>query len=88
MGFLNKTVIITGAANGIGRGIALLYAEKGANVVIADIDSAAGEQTAAGNKRARRQRNFCANGCKAGVRYHPPNGGCQPNIWPYRYSNQ
>lgn len=50
MGFLNKTVIITGAANGIGRGIALLYAEKGANVVIADIDSAAGEQTAAGIK--------------------------------------
>lgn len=50
MGFLNKTVIITGAANGIGRGIALLYAEKGANVVIADIDSATGEQTAAGIK--------------------------------------
>jgi NAD(P)-dependent dehydrogenase (short-subunit alcohol dehydrogenase family) len=50
MGFLNKTAIITGAANGIGRGIALLYAEKGANVVIADIDSAAGEQTAAGIK--------------------------------------
>jgi len=47
MDFLNKTVIITGAANGIGKGIALLYAEYGANVVIADMDSAAGAQTAA-----------------------------------------
>ncbi|MGI5852018.1 MAG: SDR family NAD(P)-dependent oxidoreductase, partial [Caldicoprobacterales bacterium] len=42
MDFSNKTVIITGAGNGIGKGIALLYAEKGANVVIADIDSIAG----------------------------------------------
>ena len=29
MGFQNKTVIVTGAGNRIGRGIALLYAEKG-----------------------------------------------------------
>ncbi|NLU26867.1 MAG: glucose 1-dehydrogenase [Hungateiclostridium thermocellum] len=48
MDFLNKTVIITGAGNGIGKGIALLYAEKGANVVIADIDAAAGAKTASG----------------------------------------
>jgi NAD(P)-dependent dehydrogenase (short-subunit alcohol dehydrogenase family) len=47
MGFQNKTVIITGAGNGIGRGIALLYAEKGASVVVADIDAAAGTQTVA-----------------------------------------
>ncbi len=47
MDFSNKTVIITGAGNGIGKGIALLYAEKGANVVIADIDSIAGSQTVA-----------------------------------------
>jgi len=47
MGFQDKTVIITGAGNGIGRGIALLYAEKGANVVAADIDEAAGTRTAA-----------------------------------------
>ncbi|HOB19069.1 MAG TPA: SDR family NAD(P)-dependent oxidoreductase, partial [Candidatus Atribacteria bacterium] len=47
MGFSDKTVIITGAANGIGRGIALLYAEKGANVVVADIDAKAGTQTTA-----------------------------------------
>lgn len=45
--YLQKTVIITGAGNGIGRGIASLYAEKGANVVLADIDEEAGKQTEA-----------------------------------------
>ena len=47
MDFLNKTVIVTGAGNGIGKGVALLYAKNGANVVIADIDEAAGTSTAA-----------------------------------------
>jgi len=45
MDFSNKTVIITGAANGIGKGIALQYALKGANVVVADIDKEAGKKT-------------------------------------------
>ncbi|WP_339287875.1 glucose 1-dehydrogenase [Ureibacillus sp. FSL K6-0786] len=45
MDFSNKTVIVTGAGQGIGKGIALLYAEKGANVVIADIDEIAGLKT-------------------------------------------
>lgn len=42
MDFLNKTVIVTGAAKGIGRGIALAYAKHGANVVLADIEEEAG----------------------------------------------
>lgn len=46
MDFSNKTVIVTGAGNGIGKGVALLYAEKGANVVLADVDEQAGSQTA------------------------------------------
>jgi len=50
MDFSNRTVIVTGAGNGIGRGAALLYAEKGARVVIADIDEPAGVQTAASIK--------------------------------------
>lgn len=46
MDFFNKTVIITGAANGIGKGIALHYAMKGANVVIADMDEKNGREAA------------------------------------------
>ncbi|WP_423800966.1 glucose 1-dehydrogenase [Neobacillus sp. SAB-20_R2A] len=45
MDFSNKTVIVTGAGNGIGKGVALLYAKKGANVVLADVDEKAGSQT-------------------------------------------
>ena len=35
---MKKTVIVTGAANGIGKGIATAFAEEEFNVVIADID--------------------------------------------------
>jgi NAD(P)-dependent dehydrogenase (short-subunit alcohol dehydrogenase family) len=42
MKFNNKVVIITGASNGIGRGIAKAYLEEGAKVVLADIDEKAG----------------------------------------------
>jgi NAD(P)-dependent dehydrogenase (short-subunit alcohol dehydrogenase family) len=47
MDFINKVVIVTGAAKGIGRAIAAAYAENGAKVVIADIDETAGKQTEA-----------------------------------------
>lgn len=50
MSFLDKTVIVTGAGNGIGRGIAYLYAEKGANVVLADVDEKGGTEAAAAIK--------------------------------------
>lgn len=46
MDFSNKIVIVTGASNGIGKGIAFLYAKKGANVVLADIDEKNGFETA------------------------------------------
>lgn len=35
--FLNKVVIVTGAAQGIGRGVALQVASEGAQVVLADL---------------------------------------------------
>lgn len=44
--FAGKTVLATGAASGIGRGVALAFGAAGANVVVSDIDVAAGEQTA------------------------------------------
>jgi NAD(P)-dependent dehydrogenase (short-subunit alcohol dehydrogenase family) len=44
MRFLGKTVIVTGASNGIGREIALTFAREGAKTVLADIDEEAGNQ--------------------------------------------
>ncbi|WP_053363216.1 glucose 1-dehydrogenase [Bacillus sp. FJAT-27251] len=44
MSFKKHVVIVTGAANGIGRGIANLYAEKDAVVVLADYDEEKGRQ--------------------------------------------
>jgi NAD(P)-dependent dehydrogenase (short-subunit alcohol dehydrogenase family) len=44
--FNGKTIVITGAASGIGRATALIFAREGANVVCADIDENGVEQTA------------------------------------------
>jgi NAD(P)-dependent dehydrogenase (short-subunit alcohol dehydrogenase family) len=41
----NKTVIITGAAQGFGAGIACCLMKEGANIVVADLNEAAGKQT-------------------------------------------
>ena len=43
MDIQGKTVIVTGAARGIGRGIAGAYARVGANVVLADLGATAAE---------------------------------------------
>lgn len=43
----DKVALVSGAGSGIGRAIALLYAQEGARVVVADRDSASGEQTCA-----------------------------------------
>ena len=42
----NKTAFITGAASGIGREIAIVFAREGANVVIADLNAKAAQATA------------------------------------------
>ena len=41
-----KVAFITGAASGIGRATAVLFAREGAQVVVADIAAEAGEETA------------------------------------------
>src|SRR5262249_56196502 len=43
-----KRGVVTGGADGSGRGIAEVFAEEGASVLVADIDDAAGEAVAAG----------------------------------------
>lgn len=43
MTFHNELVMITGAANGIGKGLSLYYAEKGAQVIALDVDEEAGK---------------------------------------------
>jgi glucose 1-dehydrogenase len=46
MRFEDQVVIVTGAANGIGRACAEAFAGEGATVVLADIDAEAGARTA------------------------------------------
>jgi NAD(P)-dependent dehydrogenase (short-subunit alcohol dehydrogenase family) len=45
--FAGKTIVITGAASGIGRATALIFAREHANVVCADINSTGASETAA-----------------------------------------
>jgi 3-oxoacyl-[acyl-carrier protein] reductase len=42
----NKTVIVTGAGKGIGKGIALAFAKEKYNVVVSDVDMEACQETA------------------------------------------
>ncbi|QIZ67138.1 SDR family NAD(P)-dependent oxidoreductase [Geobacillus subterraneus] len=43
MGMEQKTAVVTGGANGIGKAIAAMFAKQGANVVIVDVDAKNGE---------------------------------------------
>ena len=47
MRFENQVAVVTGAAKGIGRGIATVFAREGPKVVVVDWDADAGERTAA-----------------------------------------
>jgi NAD(P)-dependent dehydrogenase (short-subunit alcohol dehydrogenase family) len=43
--FTGKVAIVTGAASGIGRSVAQLYAQNGAKVVVSDVSDEGGKQT-------------------------------------------
>ncbi|MBI3825946.1 MAG: SDR family oxidoreductase [Candidatus Rokubacteria bacterium] len=51
-GVKDRVAVVTGAANGLGREIALLLAREGARVALGDLDAAGLEQTASAITRA------------------------------------
>ena len=69
----NKVALITGGASGIGRATAVLFAQEGAAVAIADIDAEKGQSTVAEIESAGGKAIFIpcnvtsANECQAAV---------------------
>ncbi len=55
-----KSALVTGAATGIGRAIALLFAAEGARVVVSDVDAVRGEETRRAIEDAGGAAVFCA----------------------------
>ena len=47
MRLTNKTIIVTGAGNGIGEGIAKRLAQEGARVVVNDVNAEGGQRVSA-----------------------------------------
>lgn len=67
MRFQNKTVIVTGAAGGIGSAIAARFASEGARVVITDVNAEGAEAAAAAIPDSRAFASDISNveGCRA-----------------------
>ncbi len=58
MNLKNKVALVTGAASGIGRATALTLAQKGASVIVTDIQEAMGKETVALLEQAGGQAVF------------------------------
>jgi NAD(P)-dependent dehydrogenase (short-subunit alcohol dehydrogenase family) len=54
----DKVILVTGAATGIGQAAARLFASEGAKVILADINTEAGEQTAEAIRGAGGEARF------------------------------
>ena len=61
---VDKVALITGAASGIGKEIALAFAREGAKVVIADLDQKAAQETASEIDPTRSTRARGCHGCE------------------------
>lgn len=55
-----ETALVTGGASGIGRGVASAFAREGARVVLADVETARGEEVAASVRAAGGDARFLA----------------------------
>ena len=56
MTFSGQSVIVTGGARGLGRGIAAAFAQAGASVLICDVNEAGARAAAAEIRRPGRAR--------------------------------
>ena len=59
-----RVAIVTGAASGIGRGIAILYAGEGADVAVIDRNAEGAARTAAAVKERGRRSLAVDGGCR------------------------
>jgi NAD(P)-dependent dehydrogenase (short-subunit alcohol dehydrogenase family) len=55
----NKVALVTGGARGLGRGISLVLAQRGADVVVADLDAEGAKETSGEIVALGRQSMAC-----------------------------
>ena len=59
MNFKGKTALITGSGSGIGRATAIMFAEKGADIMVSDIKEEGGKETVQLVKKIGQKAVFC-----------------------------